>query len=87
MIRGECLDYKAISLKSYLTLNWTNGIIMIELLSKLEVCISQRLDQMEMLREDNDERLLLSLKEDDKKRQIIRNFRLIRKVERTRSEE
>jgi hypothetical protein len=60
---------------------------MIELLSKLEVCISQRLDQMEMLREDNDERLLLSLKEDDKKRQIIRNFRLIRKVERTRSEE
>jgi hypothetical protein len=81
------LDYKAISLKSYLTLNWTNGIIMIELLSKLEVCISQRLDQMEMLREDNDERLLLSLKEDDKKRQIIRNFRLIRKVERTRSEE
>lgn len=37
---------------------------MIELLSRLEVYISQRLDQIEMLRSDNDDRLLASLKDD-----------------------
>lgn len=37
---------------------------MIALLAQLEVCISQRLDQIEMLREDDEERLALSLKED-----------------------
>lgn len=60
---------------------------MIALLAQLEVCVGQRLDQIEMLREDDDERLLQTLKDDERKRQVIRNFRLIRKEERSRSEQ
>lgn len=60
---------------------------MIELLSKLEVCVNTRVDQIEMFKQEDEDRLMQLLRDDEKKRQIIRNFRLIRKMERARVDE
>lgn len=56
---------------------------MIELISKLEVSINQRFDHISMLRIDSEDMAAL-IKDDEKKRNIVRNFRIIKSAEKSR---
>ena len=50
---------------------------MIEVISKLEVSINQRFDHISMLTIDSEDMATL-IKDDQKKRNMVRNFRLIK---------
>lgn len=56
---------------------------MIELISKLEVSINQRFDHISMLTIDSEDMPTL-IKDDEKKRNMVRNFRIIKAAEKTR---
>jgi hypothetical protein len=50
---------------------------MIEIIAKLEVSINKRFDQIAMLVIDAED-MINSIKDDDKKRNMVKNFRLIK---------
>lgn len=56
---------------------------MIELISKLEVSINQRFDHISMLTIDSDDMPTL-IKDDEKKRAMVKNFRIIKAAEKNR---
>lgn len=58
-------------------------VAMIELISRLEVSMNQRFDHISMLTIDSEDMHVL-IKDDEKKRNMVKNFRVIKAAEKNR---